>query len=145
MMAGDVFSTLNSNTFEDLSGIQSSSANPYDALIDACGGDSVRCFSFHNNSSLTTLKIQIQRRYQVHREARNEQQKAKLLDPNFPGWIIDPILEKLIHHEEYPQYADPRNCFVFWARPPEHLRSLISAIQTQLLKCKPGKPSLTYR
>lgn len=85
--------------------------------------------------------MQIQRRYQAHRETRNAIQKAKILDVNFPGWIVDPILEKIVNQEQYPEYIDPRNCLVFWARPPEHLRDLISAVQARLLKCKHGEIS----
>lgn len=109
--------TVDGNTFADLSGTAASTTgNPYDSLLEACGDD----------------PFQIQCRYATHRETRNEQQKAKLLSPDFSGFIIDPVLEKLLSPTSYPGYVDPRNCLVFWARPPLAVRELILNIQNRL-------------
>ncbi|KAF4552510.1 Hypothetical protein D9617_10g074930 [Elsinoe fawcettii] len=103
-----------SYTFEDLSGTAvSSSGNPYDGLIEACHDD----------------PKQIQTKYETHRNTREGQQKAKLLSADFDAVIVDETLLKL---ETQPGYVDPRNCLVFWARPPKALRSLIVQIQQKL-------------
>ena len=81
---------------------------------------------------MATLKEEIQKRYQTHRTTRNAQQKAKMLDPSFDGFNIDPVLFKLINQTRYPGFNDPRHCFVFWARPPQPLRALIERIQERI-------------
>lgn len=127
------------NSFCDLSGVHaSSSGNPYYVLIEACKGDPVS-HSMQRSDSLTSLQALIQRRYEIHRQSRNEQQAAKLLDSGFAGWLLDPVLQKLVDSEQHPDYLDPRNCLVFWARPPEHLRRLIGTIQERLLRLNPSK------
>ena len=85
-----------------------------------------------------SLKLSIQYRYQIHRVSRNEQQRAKILDPCFGGWLLDPVLQKLVDSRYYPDYIDPRNCLVFWARPPMHLRRLIGIVQEKLLGLIPS-------
>ncbi|KAM3075203.1 hypothetical protein ACMFMG_007347 [Clarireedia jacksonii] len=110
-------STDSKNKFEDLSGVDTAAYdNPYDALIEACNNDPAG----------------IQSRYATHREARNEQQKAKILASDFQELIIDPVLQKLEDPTIEPGYVDPRNCLVFWARPPAHIRSLVGKIQQKL-------------
>ncbi|MCJ1466549.1 hypothetical protein MMC07_005169 [Pseudocyphellaria aurata] len=112
------------NSFRDLSGVgvgAASSENPYHALIEACKGDPAL----------------IKRCYQIHRQSRNKQQAATLLSPGFTGWLLDPVLQKLVDAERHPGYSDPRNCLVFWARPPEHLRKLINTIQERLVQFNP--------
>ena len=87
---------------------------------------------------LTAGQTQIQARYDTHRTNRNNQQRAKLLAPDFPGVTIDEILARLENPSSYPGYQDPRNCLVFWARPPKHLRSLIAEVQRRLLEVAPS-------
>lgn len=129
------------NSFCDLSGNHAaSSGNPYHVLIEACNGDPVSR-SMRGSLSLTSLQALIQRRYQIHRQLRNEQQAAKLLNTDFPGWLLDPVLQKLVDSKRHPDYLDPRNCLVFWARPPEHLRRVICKIQERLLRFNSSKPS----
>lgn len=121
-MPADPSLPVRRNVFEDLSGTPSSnSSNPYDLLIQACKDDAT----------------QIQSRYQTHRSARNTKQKAELLSADFPGFSIDPVLHKLVHEPQDPNSIDTRHCLVFWARPPEHLRLLISTIQEQLRDATP--------
>ena len=74
----------------------------------------------------------------MHRVTRNEQQKAKILDQNFNGWILDEHLVKLDGLRRDLDYADSRNCLVFWARPPSKLRKLVEIIQTKLTDAAPG-------
>jgi len=122
-MAPQVLETADSrNKFEDLSGVDISAyANPYDALLEACNDDAA----------------QLQTRYATHRNTRNGQQKEKLLSPEFSGLIIDPILERLMNPSIEPGFVDPRNCLVFWARPPSHIRSLVDQVQQKLLTLAP--------
>jgi hypothetical protein len=79
----------------------------------------------------------MQARYATHRTTRNGQQKAKLLSPDFSGLILDPILQRLEDPSIEPGFQDYRNCLVFWARPPAHIRSLVGEIQQQLLSLAP--------
>ncbi|RDW80032.1 hypothetical protein BP6252_04670 [Coleophoma cylindrospora] len=111
------------NKFEDLSGVNSALyQNPYDALLEAC----------HDDPAL------IQARYDTHRTTRNAQQKAALLSPSFSGLNIDQILLKLEDQTIEPGFSDPRNCLVFWARPPKHIRDLVDRVQTKLRESAPG-------
>ncbi|KAK0352198.1 hypothetical protein LTR59_011252 [Friedmanniomyces endolithicus] len=112
-------------TFEDLSGGQSTpghSENPYDALLEACNHD----------------PTQIQARYDAHRTNRNAQQRAKLLAPDFPGVSVDEILAKLEDVSLEPGFTDWRHCLVFWARPPEKVKSLIAEVQRRLVSVVPN-------
>ncbi|KAF2477963.1 AAA-domain-containing protein [Lindgomyces ingoldianus] len=112
-----------SDTFEDLSGISTAEfSNPYDALITACKDDAA----------------QIQNRYTVHRTTRNSQQKSKMLDGNFPGVKIDPILLRLCDSTIEPGYVDPRHCLVMWARPTQKVKELIQCVQQELLTTAPS-------
>lgn len=84
-------------------------------------------------------QIQIQARYVTHREARNAQYRAKLLEPTFTHLAIDPILLKLLYPEQDPTYADPRHNLVFWARPPKAVCALVDVIQKKLLESAPSQ------
>ncbi|TVY29626.1 hypothetical protein LHYA1_G001029 [Lachnellula hyalina] len=111
------------NTFEDLSGVDIAAfANPYDALIQSSQNDPARIQNF----------------YGTHRTTRNEQQRVKLLSPDFSGLILDPILQKLTDPSIEPGFQDPRYCIVFWARPPPHIRSLVDKVQQELLALAPN-------
>jgi hypothetical protein len=46
---------------------------------------------------------------------------------------VDHILAKLEDPSIGPGFQDPRNCLVFWARPPAAVRSLIAEVQSRLL------------
>ena len=116
------------------------SAYPKHVLIETCKGAPVSR-SMRGSLSLPSLQALIQRRYQIHRQLRNEQQAAKLLNTDFPGWLLDPVLQKLVDFKRHPDYVEPRNCVVFLARPPEHLRRVICKIQERLLGFNPSKPS----
>ncbi|TVY73223.1 hypothetical protein LSUE1_G008142, partial [Lachnellula suecica] len=111
------------NEFEDLSGVDITAyGNPYDALIEACQDDPAN----------------LQARYETHRSTRNDQQRAKLLSSDFSGLILDPILQKLTDPYIEPKFKDPRNCLVFWARPPAHIRALVDKIQQEFLTLAPN-------
>ena len=131
------------NIFEDLSGNPTShSSNPYDSLIEGCQNEPVSPIHSTRLQMFSHLhQKQIQLRYQTHRTTRNSQQKAKFFSPDFSGFNIDPVLHKLVHKSQYPGFEDPRNCLVFWARPPQHLRNLIEKIQEQLLEIMPSESS----
>lgn len=130
-----------SNVFEDLSGISTSAfSNPYDALIAACDNDPVgENANTGNCGSNKTLQAQIQSKYDFHRTARNNQQKAKLLDANFSGVSIDPILLRLSDPTIEPGYVDPRHCLVFWGRPTQKVKDLINRVQQELQTASPSK------
>ena len=87
---------------------------------------------------------QIQERYSAHRETRNGQQKIKLLDRNFPGVSIDPILLRLSDPTIEPGYKDPRYCLVFWARPTQKVKNLIHQVQQKLLAVAPSEFPISY-
>jgi hypothetical protein len=69
---------------------------------------------------------------------RNAQQRTKLLSPDFQGVVVDEILAKLEGPSIEPGFKDWRHCLVFWARPPQAVRSLISEVQQKLLKVAPS-------
>lgn len=81
----------------------------------------------------------MQLRYEKHRTSRNEQQRAKILAEDFPGWTLDEILMRLDGPGKEEGFLDPRNCFVIWARPPSHIRGLISFVQSELKDVAPCK------
>lgn len=101
-------------TAESSGNMKSSLENPYNALLEACNDDPHR----------------IQQRYETHRRDRNQQQQLQMLSPAFQGFNIDPVLKKLVTKE--PDFEDPRNCLVFWGRPPQRIRETIDAIQKTL-------------
>ncbi|EED21839.1 conserved hypothetical protein [Talaromyces stipitatus ATCC 10500] len=110
--------------FEDLSGTAtpvSKSDNPYQPLLDSANDD----------------PLQIQARYTTHRTTRTALQKSKILDPSFSEWTVDPILAKLDGPNKDPAFKDERNCIVFWARPPQHIRDMIRDIQEELRNVAP--------
>ncbi len=74
----------------------------------------------------------------MHRTTRNDQQKAKLLEPSFPGVTIDQILRRIEDPEVEPGYVDPRHCLVFWARPPQTLKDMVKEVQKMLLAVAPS-------
>jgi vesicle-fusing ATPase len=123
MPASDVPQHLANNPFLDLSGVDTTAfANPYDALLEASNNDSRN----------------LQGRYSTHRINRNAQQRAKLLDAGFPGVIIDPVLARLEDKSIEPGFVDPRHCLVFWARPPQHIKTLIANVQKKLQTVAPN-------
>ena len=126
--------------FVDLSGIATENfRNPYDALLVACKDVPV---SFRNCQCVAwihTKKESIQSRYALHRITRNSQQKAKMLDMSFNGVNIDQILLRLEDPTIEPGYTDPRHCLVFWARPTQKVKDLISQVQQELLTVAPSK------
>jgi vesicle-fusing ATPase len=53
--------------------------------------------------------------------------------------VLDDHLVKLDGPQKQIDYVDPRNCLVFWARPPQKVRNLIDIIQQKLRDAAPGK------
>ncbi|KAF4812574.1 hypothetical protein CGCSCA5_v009091 [Colletotrichum siamense] len=122
-MGSQLVSTDAKNKLEDLSGITiQPGENPYQALIKTC-----------NN-----YPAEIQALYHAHRTRRNEQQKEKFLAADFTELIIDPFLLRLENPQMEPGFKDPRNCFVFWARPPDHIVRLAAHLQALLKKVAPS-------
>lgn len=50
---------------------------------------------------------------------------------------VDEILQKIENPSIEPGFKDWRHCLVFWARPPQKIKSLISQIQARLLEAAP--------
>ncbi|KAF5487034.1 hypothetical protein CGCS363_v013031 [Colletotrichum siamense] len=122
-MGSQLVSTDAKNKLEDLSGITiQPGENPYQALIKTCNND----------------PAEIQALYHAHRTRRNEQQKEKFLAGDFTELIIDPFLLRLENPQMEPGFKDPRNCFVFWARPPDHIVKLAAHLQALLKKVAPS-------
>lgn len=69
---------------------------------------------------------------------RNGQQKEKFLSSDFKDVLIDPFLLRLENPIIEPGFTDPRNCLVFWARPPDHIVKLATKIQSLLLEAAPS-------
>lgn len=69
---------------------------------------------------------------------RNGQQKEKFLSSDFKEVLIDPFLLRLENPSIEPGFTDPRNCLVFWARPPDHIIKLASKIQSLLKDVAPS-------
>lgn len=90
-------------------------------------------------------QAQLQLRYEKHRRTRNEQQSNKILAEDFPGWNLDEILMRLDGTAKEEGFLDPRNCLVIWARPPSHIRDLISLVQSELKDVAPCKLTKTLR
>ncbi|KAL2788688.1 RNA ligase/cyclic nucleotide phosphodiesterase, partial [Aspergillus keveii] len=110
--------------------------NPFAQLILDCD----------NNSN------KIQARYEAHRSNRNALFREKLLDKNFPGWQIDEILRNLILAQERAKtnaqnndngngiqapFVDHRHNLNFYARPPKHVREIVTEIQAELRDVAP--------
>ena len=83
------------------------------------------------------MQKKLQERYQLHRVTRNGQQQAKILADDFSGWILDEHLIKLDGPQKDGTYKDPRYCLVFWARPPQKIKNLITIIQQKLKDAAP--------
>ncbi|KAI8725204.1 hypothetical protein NCS52_00091000 [Fusarium sp. LHS14.1] len=83
-------------------------------------------------------KAEIQTLYSVHRTKRNAQQAEKFLDSNFKELIIDQYLLRLEDQTVEPGFRDPRNCLVFWARPPDHVIRLAGKLQELLKQAAPN-------
>ncbi|KAH8878632.1 hypothetical protein GQ53DRAFT_789770 [Thozetella sp. PMI_491] len=122
-MAPALESTDARNKLEDLSGVVvEPGGNPYQALIAACHDD----------------PAEIESLYSAHRTTRNAQQRDKFLAPDFKELIIDPFLLRLEDKTVEPGFQDPRNCLVFWARPPDHILKLAIHLQQKLRSVAPS-------
>ncbi|KFA79388.1 hypothetical protein S40288_06074 [Stachybotrys chartarum IBT 40288] len=121
------------NKLEDLSGIQlRPGENPYAAFISACDNR-------HASTISQPLRVdEIRKLYAAHRTKRNAQQKEKFLASDFKELIIDQYLLRLEVPDVEPGFKDPRNCFVFWARPPDHVIRLATHVQQRLKDAAPG-------
>lgn len=65
-----------------------------------------------------------------------------MLDKDFPGVSIDPILLRLNDPTIEPGYVDPRHCLVFWGRPTQQIKDLIDRVQRELLTVAPSREAL---
>ncbi|GKT68349.1 hypothetical protein ColTof4_00772 [Colletotrichum tofieldiae] len=134
-MGSQLVSTDAKNKLEDLSGITIlPGQNPYDAFIKACNDNPVTKELYLMS---VKPKAEIQALYHAHRTKRNEQQKQKFIATDFKELIIDPFLLRLENPEMEPGFQDPRNCLVFWARPPDHIVRLAAHVQALLRKAAP--------
>lgn len=93
----------------------------------------------HKHANICEAQAEIESLYSTHRVARNAQQKDKFLSPEFKEVLIDPFLLRLENPSMEPGFSDPRNCLVFWARPPEHVVKLAAHLQSLLKKAAPSR------
>ncbi|KAJ5979737.1 RNA ligase/cyclic nucleotide phosphodiesterase [Penicillium waksmanii] len=105
-----------------MSSITISTDNPFQKLITETQDD----------------PAQLQYSYENHRVNRNAQQQAIILADDFPGWKVDDILMRLDGPRKEDDYIDPRNCLVFWGRPPSPVRDLIAYVQDELKAVAPS-------
>ncbi|KAJ5900081.1 hypothetical protein N7495_004825 [Penicillium taxi] len=126
-----------------MSNIPISVDNPFHLLINEAQNEPVsNCdptnkeieYSFNDFDT----QSQLQNRFELHRVTRNEQQKEKILSKDFPGWTLDDVLKRLDGPAKEEGFVDPRNCLVIWAKPPSHIRDLISSIQSELKEVAPS-------
>jgi len=65
---------------------------------------------------------------------------------DFKGLNLDSILQRLEDPAIEPGFVDPRHSLVLWARPPPHIRKLVSEIQQRLKRLAPSTSiSFSYR
>ncbi len=83
------------------------------------------------------MQANIQAAYTKHRMTRNAEQASGLLSHEFEGMTLDPILSDLLD-PLWPEYVDPRNSIVFWARPPGHILELAQVLGERLKEVFPG-------
>lgn len=67
-----------------------------------------------------------------------------MLDKDFSGPSIDPILLRLSDPTVEPGFVDPRHSLVFWGRPSQKIKSLINRVQQELLAVAPSKSTSSY-
>lgn len=133
-------STDSKNKLEDLSGVViKPGQNPYEVFINACENKHVRGLKEYLIIQTNICQSQIQALYTAHRLNRNQQQKEKFLSPEFKELIIDQYLLRIVDPTIEPGFKDERNCFVFWARPPEHVILLAAELQRRLQAAAPRK------
>ena len=106
---------------------------------DSCDRMDPKSPDLYSHLNHPPLQAQIQKQYESHRVNRNAQQKAKILADDFPGWSLDEVLRRLDGSAKEEGYVDPRNCLVFWARPPPHIREVVAFVQKELREVAPGK------
>lgn len=64
---------------------------------------------------------------------RNVQFRERILHPGFREWQFDETLEKILEAEQdLSKYVDPRHNLGILARPPQHIRELITKIQREI-------------
>lgn len=71
------------------------------------------------------------------------QNKYRFLSPNYKELAIDQTLLRLENPSIQPGFRDERNCFVFWARPPNHIIRLATKVQEILQKAAQGIQPIT--
>lgn len=60
------------------------------------------------------------------------------MSSEFKEVLIDPFLLRLENRNLEPGFTDPRNCMVFWARPPNHIVQLATHLQSLLKDVAPS-------
>ncbi|KAJ5964713.1 uncharacterized protein N7479_004589 [Penicillium vulpinum] len=76
---------------------------------------------------------QLQIAYEVHRSNRNDLFRNQICQPGFCEWKEDEILSKILEAEKgLTDFVDLRHNLAFWARPPQHIRDLVSKIQQEI-------------
>jgi hypothetical protein len=72
----------------------------------------------------------LQDAYETHRTDRNARFSDEIRRAGFHEWKEDNVLHQVLEAEEgLTDYVDPRHNLAYWARPPQHVRELVSKIQ----------------
>ncbi|CAG7954296.1 unnamed protein product [Penicillium salamii] len=105
-----------------MANIPNGDENQFEQLINAC-----------DNDPILSLQKTLQTAYESHRTNRNALFNEKISQPGFCDWKEDQILNQVLEAEKgLTNYVDPRSNLAFWARPPQHVRELVSKIQQQI-------------
>lgn len=71
--------------------------------------------------------------YEIHRNNRNAFFRNQIHDRGFHEWNEDEILSKVLEaNKGLTDFVDARHNLAFWARPPQHVRELITKIQNTI-------------
>ncbi|KAJ5605969.1 60S ribosomal protein L44 [Penicillium lagena] len=112
---------------------------PFQQVIASCENDPVSpsdsCEATHAEQLPQKCMQEV---YEKHRSTRNASYRKLILSPSFPGWIVDEVLQKLhAAGEDSDPAIDPRHNMAFWARPPQHIRDMVSEIQREIRALAP--------
>lgn len=113
----------------------------FQQVIASCEDDPV---SPRDSLEATHAKQLLQKRmqdvYEKHRSTRNASFRKLILSTGFPGWTVDGILQKLhAAGADSDPTIDPRHNLAFWARPPQHIRDMVSEIQDEIRAIAPSQ------
>lgn len=112
----------------------------FQQVIASCENDPVSPSDSFEATYTKKSQKRMQDVYEKHRSTRNASFQTLILGPRFPGWIVDDTLQKLhAAGEDADPAIDPRHNMAFWARPPQHIRDMVSEIQSEIRAIAPSQ------